>query len=427
MYGTFLTAYDGAILGPIAKVLGFIMDGIYTFLSNFCGIDNVALVIFIFTIFIYFVLFPITYRTQKFSVLSRKMQPEISAVQKKYKGKKDQQSMQAMQEETQMIYDKYGISPMGSCVYMLIQMPILFALYRVFYNIPAYIGSVKTIFSGLVSEIVKIDGFRDKMQSVFDANKVQVVVDFKAEDTEKVSNYIIDFLYKLGDNGWKALSDAFPTLTDSIASTQEKLSDVNYFINLNISDTPFNLITTSWSADAKNWGIIIVAVLVPILAYLSQVINMRMTPTASTGDNADQMAKQMKTMNTLMPLMTLFFSFTVPVGLSIYWTAGAIVRTAQQIVLNKHFEKIDLDEIIEKNKEKAKAKQEKRGIQRERMMQAANMSTRNTATMSDKATVSSDKADTLDKAAELRKSAAKGSMASKANMVKEYNEKNSRK
>ncbi|MCR5453341.1 MAG: YidC/Oxa1 family membrane protein insertase [Lachnospiraceae bacterium] len=403
------------------------MDGIYTFLSNFCGIDNVALVIFIFTIFIYFVLFPITYRTQKFSVLSRKMQPEISAVQKKYKGKKDQQSMQAMQEETQMIYDKYGISPMGSCVYMLIQMPILFALYRVFYNIPAYIGSVKTIFSGLVSEIVKIDGFRDKMQSVFDANKVQVVVDFKAEDTEKVSNYIIDFLYKLGDNGWKALSDAFPTLTDSIASTQEKLSDVNYFINLNISDTPFNLITTSWSADAKNWGIIIVAVLVPILAYLSQVINMRMTPTASTGDNADQMAKQMKTMNTLMPLMTLFFSFTVPVGLSIYWTAGAIVRTAQQIVLNKHFEKIDLDEIIEKNKEKAKAKQEKRGIQRERMMQAANMSTRNTATMSDKATVSSDKADTLDKAAELRKSAAKGSMASKANMVKEYNEKNSRK
>lgn len=74
------------------------------------------------------------------------MQPELNAIQKKYKNKKDTASMQAQQEETQMVYDKYGVSPMGSCLQMLIQMPILFALYRVFWNVPAYITSVKDFY-----------------------------------------------------------------------------------------------------------------------------------------------------------------------------------------------------------------------------------------------------------------------------------------
>lgn len=46
--------------------------------------------------------------------------------------------------------------------------------------------------------------------------------------------------------------------------------------------------------------------------------------------------------------------FTVPVGLGIYWIASAVVRSIQQFFLNKHFDKIDLDDIIAKNQEKAK-------------------------------------------------------------------------
>ena len=126
-----LTAYNGAILGPIAKVLGWVMNGIYALMSMI-GIENVGLSIIIFTIVIYAILFPLTYKQQKFSKLSQKMQPELQAIQKKYNGKKDQASMMAMQEETQAVYEKYGVSMMGSCVQMLIQMPLLFALYRVF-------------------------------------------------------------------------------------------------------------------------------------------------------------------------------------------------------------------------------------------------------------------------------------------------------
>ena len=114
------------------------MNGVY-YLMDQIGIGNVGLSIIIFTIIIYLLLFPLTYKQQKFSKLSQKMQPELNAINKKYQGKKDQASMMAMQQETQAVYEKYGVSMMGSCVQMLIQMPLLFALYRVFMNVPAYV------------------------------------------------------------------------------------------------------------------------------------------------------------------------------------------------------------------------------------------------------------------------------------------------
>ena len=151
-----LTAYNGKILGPIAKVLGWIMSGIYDVVYRLSGgkIESVPLSIIIMTILIYMCLLPLTIKQQKFSKLSQKMQPEIQAIQDKYKNRKDQDSMMAMNQETQLVYQKYGISPTGSCVQMLIQMPILFALYRVFYNIPAYIGSVRNCFTGLVFRLI---------------------------------------------------------------------------------------------------------------------------------------------------------------------------------------------------------------------------------------------------------------------------------
>lgn len=423
----YLTAYDGAFLGPIAKALGWIMDKIYVFLSTVCHIDSIALTIIIFTVFIYLCLFPLTYKQQKFSVLTKKMQPELNAIQKKYKNKKDTVSMQAQQEETQMVYDKYGVSPMGSCLQMLVQMPILFALYRVFWNVPAYISSVKDIFTDVVNGIMATDGYAGTMEALYKSAGLKSVA-FHADATgTAMSNSIIDVLYKLSESGWEALADSFPNLSDSIATTAANLKDINYMFILNISDTPWNLIKTAW-AD-KYWILLIAALLVPIVSYLGQVINMKLMPTAQdTGSGnaqADQMAQQMKTMNTMMPLMTLFIAFTCPVGLVLYWTMGSVVRIVQQFFLNKHFEKINLDDIIEKNKEKAEKKKEKRGIRQAQIYEAAKMNTKSNS-MASKANISSDKVEALNKAEEARAHAASGSMASKANLVKDFNERNNK-
>jgi YidC/Oxa1 family membrane protein insertase len=271
----------------------------------------------------------------------------------------------------------------------------------------------------MVTGIIATDGFAQKLDAIHKTAKLTgTQVDFFTKGVT-LRNYVVDLAYKLSASGWDSLRDAFPNLADSITDTQDKLAHVNYFIGLNISDTPLSLIKANFGA---HFGLAVLALLVPICAYASQLLNIKMMPTASMGDN-DQMARQMKTMNMLMPLMSLFISFTTPVGLSIYWIAGALVRTVQQIFLNRHFENLDINKIVEKNKEKAAAKAEKRGIKRERMMQYANMSTKS---MNNKAGISEEKIAQLDRAAEARSKARSGSMASKANMVKDFNERNSK-
>ena len=420
-----LTAYDGSILGPIAKILGWLMNGIYNLMAA-VGIENVGLAIIIFTIVMYMLMFPMTYKQQKFSKLSQKMQPELNAIRKKYENKKDQDSVMAMNEETQRVYEKYGVSMTGSCGQMLIQMPILFALYRVFMNVPAYVNGVKESFVPLAEGIMSTEGYAAKMTQLVADNKIytQPAVDFTQTDVEVITNYTIDVLAKLGTSGWNSLSEVFPTLEGTIASTYETVSKINALGPLNISDTPWQIIKEGFATGAIL--VAFVALLVPVASYLFQILNMKMMPTSNNDNQNDAMTQQMNMMNKTMPLMSLFMCFTVPVGLGIYWVMSSVVRLVQQYFLNKHFEKIDLDDIIKKNQEKAKKKREKMGIAENQIRNAAQLNTRS---MSDKASTmsSAEKEALLEKANAAKTNAKPGSMAAKANMVKEYNERNSRK
>lgn len=415
-----LTAYDGAILGPIAKLLGFIMNAIYSFMLNVLGIGNISVTIIIFTIVIYMCLFPITYKQQKFSKLTQKMQPELQKVQKKYQGKKDQLSMQAIQDETTAIYEKYGISPTGSCVFMIINLPILFALLRVFYNVPAYLSSVKDQFSALVDGIMATPGYQATMEKLVTDLKINTVrVDFSVKDPSVLSNYVVDTLYAMNSSGWDLLKEKFAGLTDVIVSTQNHLYDINHFLGMNISDSPMRIIRTGLSNGT--YLLVILALLIPIISYLTQVLNMKLMPQASGGDDA--MQNQMKTMNKIMPLFSLFFCFSIPVGLGVYWIISAVVRSIQQYFLNKHFEKIDLDDIIKENQEKAKKKREKKGIAENQINQAAKV---NAKRIADQKMSSEEKEKLLKKAESARDHAKSGSMAEKANLVKKFNEKNTK-
>ena len=123
--------------------------------------------------------------------------------------------------------------------------------------------------------------------------------------------------------------------------------------------------------EGHAWLLVILAVLIPVLSYITQVINIKLMPTAATaGGENDQMARQM---NTMMPLMSLFFCFVTPVGLGIYWIASAVCRAVQQFFINKHIENLNLEDIIAKNQEKVKKKREKMGVTEERIRQAAAM------------------------------------------------------
>ena len=421
-----LTPYDGAILGPIAKVLGWIMNGIYVFLSNI-GIENIGLSIIVLTVVIYTCMLPLTVKQQKFSIMSRKMNPELKAIQKKYQGKKDQESQLKLTEETQALYDKYGVSPTGSCVQLIIQMPILLALYRVIYNVPAYVESVKNVFTPLVDGIMATPGYASTMDSLVETLKIVVKnLDFTGSNA---ANYIIDALYSMNVAGWDTLRESFPSLTSTIGTVQDELNHLNYFLGLNISNSPLHIITTSFKAGS--YLMIIGAILIPLLSYLTQVLNIKLMPQAETDAN-DQMAQQMKTMNKTMPLFSLVFCFTVPVGLGIYWIASALVRSIQQFVINKYLETMDLDAVIEKNKEKAEKKAEKRrekiGVYQNQIYNAASMSTKRETNLNNSISMEEKnrKVQQAYETAQKAKNVNPNSLTAKANLVKEFNERNNK-
>lgn len=417
-----LTQYSGKIVGPIARLIGYIMNSLYMFLNDVFGIQNIAVCIVLFTFIIYFLMMPLTYKQQKFSKLTQVMQPEINAIREKYKNKKDQVSMQKMNEETQMVYEKYGVSPMGSCVQMLINFPIFIAMYQVIRNVPAYVDSVKDVYLGLVDKIVNVDGFQSLMEKVVSDGSAAASLNFETAAT--TSNSIIDVLYALPSAGWDVLRDNFSGLADVITSTEAAVQHMNNFFGINIANSPLNLISSGWKE--KDFILIIGAILIPLFSYLSQVLNIKLMPTSNTanaaGDGNDAMARQMKTMNTMMPLLSLVMVFSVPVGAGIYWIAGSVIRSIQQVVLNRHFKDLDLDAIIEKNKEKVKKKKEKQGIRENQIANAAKINTKKISEPVD----TEKKEEILRRTAEYAKSAKKGSLLERANMVKDFNERNNK-
>ena len=417
MLSLLATQHSGTILGPIAKLMGLIIDAIFNLMDSLFGVQNIGLSIILFTIVIYMCMLPLTYKQQKFSKMNAKMNPELQAIRKKYEGKKDQASAMAMQDETKAVYAKYGVSPSGSCVQLIIQMPILFALYRVIANVPAYITTVKNTFMPLVEKLLTMDGAVEYMTEIGTGLGVSKKLDFT------LANSFVDVLNKFQSSNWTELSVKYPELSDLIFKTQAEVEQMNNFIGINIANSPSTML------KAGTFAMVVGALAIPALAAATQFLNTKLMPQASTSENGDDpMSQSMKQMNVMMPLMSAFFCFTLPAGMGIYWIASALVRSAQQFVLNKHFDKVDLDELIQKNLEKLNEKRAKNGLPPQKLNEKAIRAAQ--VKPVDEEKLAAKKAATQENikkaTAYYNENAKPGSLASKANMVKKFEEKNAK-
>lgn len=422
-----LTKSTTPIIGWIAEVLGYIISGIYWCLEKI-GIPNIGLAIILFTFVMYLLMTPLQFRQQKFSKMNSIMMPEIQKIQEKYKNKKDQQSQMKMQEEIQAVYEKYGVSATGSCVQMLITLPVMFALYQVIYRIPGYITSVREIFTGLVTKITSVNGFTEIIQTFISDNKVNNLV-LQMEDGVATNNGVIDFLYKLTPSQWDALSEvpAFNGFESLIHGAQKGIENISMFCGLNISDNPLAIVKDGFTNG--NYLIMVGAILIPVLAWFTQWLNYKLMPQSSNASGNGSVDASMKTMNTMMPLMSAFFCVTFPVGIGLYWIAGAVFRSIQQVIMNKHMEKIDIDELIKMNQEKAKKKREKKGLPDQKITQQATQNAKRIKDLNNRSVSAEERETAIKKAEEYYNSGnvKPGSIASKANMVKQYDEKNKKK
>ena len=404
----------GSILGPIATVLGYVMDILFRFTSSF-GVFNVGLCIILFTIVMKTLMIPLTIKQQKTTKLISVMNPEIQAIQKKYKGKSDQEYMQRQNVEIQAVYEKYGTSMTGGCLPLLIQMPILLALYRVIYNIPAYVPSVRVYFDNVVTPLMGQADYAQKLQEI---TNIATACGGKLDKFDFTNaNRLVDMLYKFSTAQWGELQSLFPAISDVIGQNAAVVERMNTFLGLNMAEAPGWVPSFAW--------------IIPVLAAVSQWFSTKLmsgNQPSTSADAENPMAQSMKTMTTTMPLFSAFICITMPAGLGIYWIATSVVTIIQQLIVNAYMDNVNIDDMIAKNLEKVNKKRAKQGLPPAKVTQNATASLKAIKAEEEKEKAAEEvKKEKIAKQIEesskyYNTNAKPGSLASKAAMVQKYNE-----
>ncbi len=470
---------DFFIVQWISSILGYVMNALYEFL-DVVGIANIGLCIIIFTIIVKLLLLPMTIKQQKFTKLSSVMNPELKAIQKKYAGKSDQDSMLKMREETNAVYEKYGTSASGGCLQLLIQMPIIFALYAVINSIPAYVGDVEEMYRAVskvayesvdeykefdtiskligkeneeFSNIVKLYYTSDKdkaIDTIYDQFR-NLNIDSWAQFEKmcETSKNIVKDIKDVSDEDWdklikenkddKELLEKYKNLSNDeldsiikgleqneklIDKTSEPINEVYEFAGINLSKSP------SHEVGQGIWW----ALLIPILSALTQFLSVKISQArnGNTGAEDNPMIQSMNTTMMFMPLMSAFFCYTFQSGLGLYWVISSVVQIVQQIFINMYFDKLDVNDIIKMNIEKVNKKREAQGLPPRKITTVANANVKNIKYDNTTATKNSTTQNPKSVSSSGKAPAASGTgkkmgIAAKANMVKEFNEKNSKK
>ena len=414
-----------AIITPIATALGFVLnllfEGMYAL-----GIGNVGLAIILFTLIVKLCMLPLTYKQSKMQKLQIAMQPEMEAIQKKYKGKNsDQQAMMNMQAEMRELNEKYGVSTLGGCIQLLIQMPILFGLYKVFQEIPVYVNKLSEPLSRILTSISANAGYSDTINSALGTS-----IDWTVTRTAEIN------MSHLTSAQWATLTQLFPNSASVINECVSQLDAMHNFLGVSMSTTPRSVMG--------------VAILIPILAGVTQFISVKVAqvqnPTSKDKNNPTNASMNM--MMYFMPIMSAWFALSLPSGLGVYWIATAVFQTIQTVIVNKRIDRIGVDKIVAENQEKRRKKLEKKGLTSTEIAGKATINTRQIGSsyaqryaqaaaaaaanrpkqtsMKEKAGragkgVTADDEMQADAAAAKAVKAAPGSLAAKAGMVAEFN------
>lgn len=408
-----LTTQTG-FLKPIAWLLGQIFNGLFNLIYNIAEwftdkpyhVPIIGISVILFTIIVRLILLPMTIKQQKFSKLSGLMNPELQEIQAKYKDKRDQVSMMNMQAETKAVYEKYGTSPTGGCLTMLIQLPIMFALYRVIYKIPGYVTKIRELCGGIAD---KITGSGDDWATKLDAiNGISV-----SASTGRAT--LIDKIYNLSPEKWSEVQNAFSSV--DFGNAYDQIHGYNNLFGISLTQAP------GWRLS---WALII-----PILAGLTQWLSVKLMENknnVNVGSQNDQqagMASSMKVMNTIMPILSAVFCVSFASCIGLYWIASSVVQIIVQLVINKKMNNKDVDEIVKENIEKANIKRAKKGLPPVKISNVTSKYVEQVHKMEARENRKEERDKEIKESTSYYNTSAKpGSLAAKANMVKMFNEKN---
>lgn len=283
----------------ILRPLGWILEKFNSWTGSY------LLAVFLFALLFKIILFPFSLKQQKSQLKQAKLQPKVAAIQKKYKGRTDQESQQKMQQETMDMYQSEGFNPMGGCLPMLLQLPIIMALYSIIQNPLHYICGVAK-------------------------DAVNVVLKAAQEITGTAYGYSLAVMQDL-----KLRWDEIYAKVAEIAGD----TDVSSFTGLQVGDLPdfrvFGLNLSARPIDAmksEGWYYILIPVLTFVIVFLSMKLTRKLSYVQVQPD-AQSAGCSNWIMDLMSPVMSTFFAFTLPSLLGIYWIFNNLLGVLQQVIL----------------------------------------------------------------------------------------------
>lgn len=268
----------------LSGILGAVIRFIYEIFGR-----NYGLSIILFTLLKEVVLFPLSYKQTKSMKDIEKIKPMDAAIRKKYKG-----NPQKMNEELSKMYSENKVSPAGGCLPLLIQFPIIIAMFYIVRQPLTYIVQTPQ---------QEIENFAKQIysQELKNSGTAQEEIDKKLAEMNKgqIENYEIQI------------------------ANEQNLIDMN-FLGMNMGDIP--------SKNISNKPYLLLIPIITVILSLYQMMH-----SMKSSSMTDEQKQMQKTTMWLMPVMSGYIALIMPAAMGIYWLFGSVCQLVKQIILDKMF------------------------------------------------------------------------------------------
>ena len=267
---------------------------------------NYGLALILFSLSINLVLLPFSIKSKKSTLRGARLQPQIQELQKRHAG-----NQQKLNQELQKLYQEEGVSPLSGCLWSLLPMFLLFPIYRIV---------IKPITRMMFAGAAAGDTVLETVKTYFESTGVELATSGRAAFYNEIQ------LTNLVHEHWDSLQSALAGKIDGLMNV-----DLG-FLGVNLGETP--AFSAIWKGP-YTWAVIGL-LLIPIVSSLFSWLAMKISSATNpqVGANA-QTQGTMKGMNLMMPLMSLWFGYSMPAAMSIYWIANSVFNTARDLAVTR--------------------------------------------------------------------------------------------
>ncbi len=269
---------------------------------------NYMLVLLIIAVLFELLLLPFGIKQQKNSIKQAKLRPKEMAIRKKYAGRNDRVTQQKVAMEVQELYKAEGYNQFGGCLPLLLQLPIILALYNVVIKPLEYVVQLNSTTITAIRTLITEKLGADVLAG--DNGSIKLLTVIKEQGLEFFSQNNLD-------------GAAYADLESHFSN----LPDFNFF-GINMGATPV------LRFDSKEALLLLI---IPVLTFVVYFLSMKLTRKFSyqPAVQDEQVGCSNNIMDFMMPMFSLFITFGVPAAVGVYWIYKSIVGTLKQFILSK--------------------------------------------------------------------------------------------